>query len=241
MAYKDMNDNYLIRLYASYPEEAIRLIYEKYHDKVSKIDALASNLSSEYRADEYLKRCLGSKQELAIIDSQFKSSIDKVLDEYLKRLLKLYYQESTKELSMDRYAEYLLMVIGQSDEVLLRKQMEAFDYVEGALTTEVDQIYDSLVVLESYCFDLEQNEVAFSPEEKAIINTTIKEIKECMEEDDLETAKLKLVSLQMLMNLDVRFLTILKRIISFNLRLSEYVDYRNDNYLGNSDVHRKGR
>ena len=62
-----------------------------------------------------------------------------------------------------------------------------------------------------------------------------------MEAKDFETAKFKLVSLQMLMNLDVRFLRTLKRIISFNLRLGEFVDYRNDNQLGNDNSRTKGR
>ena len=241
MAYNNMNDYELIRLYASYPEEALRLINEKYKDKVQKIDALANNLSPEYSTDVYIEKYLKDEKQLSILNTQYKGSIEALLEEYLKRLIEQYYQESTRELSMGRYAEYLLMIIGKSEDELLAQQMAAFKYVEGALTSEEDQIYDSLVMLESYCFDLEQNEIVFSPEEKTIINATIREIRECMEAKDFETAKFKLVSLQMLMNLDVRFLRTLKRIISFNLRLGEFVDYRNDNQLGNDNSRTKGR
>ena len=241
MAYNNMNDYELIKLYASYPEEALRLINEKYKDKVQKIDALANNLSPEYSTDVYIEKYLKDEKQLSILNTQYKGSIEALLEEYLKRLIEQYYQESTRELSMGRYAEYLLMIIGKSEDELLAQQMAAFNYVEGALTSEEDQIYDSLVMLESYCFDLEQNEIVFSPEEKTIINATIREIRECMEAKDFETAKFKLVSLQMLMNLDVRFLRTLKRIISFNLRLGEFVDYRNDNQLGNDNSRTKGR
>ena len=86
-------------------------------------------------------------------------------------------------------------------------------------------------MLEGYVFDVESDEVIFTPEQRTIISSTIKTIREALEDKDVELAKLRLVSLQMLMNLDVKFLPTLKLIIEKKLLLSDFVDYDKGNSL----------
>ena len=117
------------------------------------------------------------------------------------------------------------MILGQSDKDLYQKKQERFSYLVKPLLDEPSQVYDSLNVLESYLFDLEADGAYISFEQKKTINTTIAEVRECMESGDIELAKLKIVALQMLMGLDVRFYPTLKEIITSNVNLKDYVSY----------------
>ncbi len=140
-------------------------------------------------------------------------------------LVTYFYENSPKELSYEQYKEYLLMVIDYSDRELYERQMERFNYVTRPIKDEEGQLFDSLNILQTYLMDITSDGFIFLLEDKQIIDSTITEIIECLENGDIETGKYKLVSLQMLMGLDVRFYPVLKNIITKNLPLSNFVDY----------------
>ncbi len=242
MAFKEINDFDLI-LNTSLDQPAVySILQEKYEieigtlSKISKIpyyemyepkavvEALCSNLKRQFSDKSLMSKLVNRKTNSNYIGHALNKQILAIEHEI--------YKSSSMEIPFQSYVEYLLMIAGEEPIELYRKQMESFNYLTESIKDGDEQVYDSLNVLEGFIFDVEQNEVMFTPEQRTLINETIREIKLALEEKDLELAKLKLVALQMLLNMDVKFLLTLRKIIVDGLRLRDFVDYGRD--FGNS-------
>lgn len=224
MDFKQLDDGKLLVLYEQNPELALEILGNKYSDEFNVYNRLCfffrdvkkKKLEDFVLEYKYNKEIHQSKY---IWKEDIGSSIHRSINELVWRL----YESSHQEIPFKDYREYLLLVIDKSDRELLKMQNERFNYIEGPITNEIDQIYDSLVIIESYLFDIESNGDLLSAAEKTLIDTTVEQIKRELERKDVRTAKLRLVALQMLMNMDIRFYHTLKTIIIGNVSIKDYV------------------
>lgn len=225
-----MDDRKILKIYKQSPEIAIDLLNDKYKDLIEIYDKLSNfaGVKKEPIIVELLEKhnSFSDKYDNAIsIGNDNPDFVGKEISLAIDLIVWSFYEATPREISFDDYKDYLFMILGQSDNDLYQKKQERFSYLVKPLLDEPSQVYDSLNVLESYLFDLEADGAYISFEQKKTINTTISEVRECMESGDIELAKLKIVALQMLMGLDVRFYPTLKEIITSNVNLKDYVSY----------------
>ena len=234
MAFKRINDIEILTSNKLSIEEKVSIFEEKYANKIAIIKYMSEKTHRYFDLKKEIQEWSNKNPNNKELLSDPSKAIDyfgDMLSGYLKDLGYILYSDSPMEIQAENYIEYCMMVSGKSDSELLVMQMQSFRYLDGPITEEYLQVFDSLNVLEGYVFDVESDEVIFTPEQRTIISSTIKTIREALEDKDVELAKLRLVSLQMLMNLDVKFLPTLKLIIEKRLLLSDFVDYDKGNSL----------
>jgi len=239
MSFKEINDYDLLNSNTLDSNSIYSILEEKYKAKLKKVNSIFAFLGySDSDFDYVIRKTIidtknsFNKSKFPVSNnknSRLKNIIGEQLDTIVNSLLMDVYRNSTKELSFDSFEEYVFMVAGKSDEQLYFEQMQAFNYLDRPIQDEFLQIYDSLTTLEGYLFDIESNEVMFTIEQRAVVERTIKRIRESLEDKDIELAKLRLVSLQMMMGLNVQFLPTLKYIIDNKVELRRYVEYNNGN------------
>ena len=236
---KKISDTKLITLYNSSPQMGLDMFYLKYEDVIYKSKKIYNWAGLEYDdkqlaviVDEYREKIFKPSKE----DFTERDFIGDRLLEMANSVIKVMYEATEMEIPFENYREYVFMVIGVSDEELKRSQDEKFAYIDRPLVDEEAQIYYSLELIEGYLFDLNSSGEGIEPEKQSIINTSLKEIDECLRLHDVETAKFKLVSLQMLFHLEVRFLPVLNQIIQKRLPLRNFVDFDNTGTKGKGRI-----
>ena len=240
MSFLHVSDSELFKIYNEDPVEAIDFFRIKYEDEIKNLKTVYEFYNnSSYTEKDFIS-------DIEILNKQFikKRNYDvsfNIVGDYLNTkinaVLEIIHNEAFKEIAFDSFREYFLMVEGKDSAELKRMQMARFNYIGRPLLDERDQVYDSLLILEHYIFDANSNEIVYSPEEIGYVNSAIIEIKNLMSENRIEEAKLKLVALQVIMSLDIRFYSTLKIILDNFLSLSKIinVDIFNNNRNNNKD------
>ena len=130
------------------------------------------------------------------------------------------------------------------DELLRRYEKEVLDNPQEFLSreskkfpsnyTEEDKVKSEYIGLQSYYFDKNSNESFFDPNQDYVIQQTLSEIKELIDQEDYDTASYFIVSLQILLDLDVRMNRVVYNMIQNSISISDFVD--TGKYLGNEDT-----
>ena len=240
-----LGDYDIYKIYISDPEKGYSIFRFKYSRQLDNYKRVAEFFGTGYLDRDFtdIIEDVYENRFRLLSESRKKEmfyAVGEVLDSKTDTIIKEAYHKSHKEIPYEDYKEYALKVVGKTYEELQEKQMDSFDYVDNPLTDERDQIYESLLMIDHYIMDENSNEIVFSPEQIGYINGTIQEIRDLLADYNLEEAKMKLVALQMMMGIDVRFYPTLKIIIEEDLSLLEVLN--RDTILGNyhDDNRREG-
>ena len=235
--FREIPDEKLLTIYSSNPEMGLEMIYKKYEYIIPKARNIYNFAGFDFDLRDLSEIVKKSQKDLIISNenNDKKEIIGKAILAGIDRVIRILYKETEMEIPYASYKDYLMMIAGKSERDLYHEQMSRFAYVDRPLIDERDQIYDSLNIIEGYLFDLDSNGEGYTPEQEAFINGIMREIRECLVDGDIERAKYKLVSLQMLFHMDIRFYPVLRRIIEERLPLRNFID------LNNTDNFGKGR
>ena len=230
--FRTIPDEKLLAIYSNTPEIGLDLIYKKYEDLILKAHKVYNYAGFDYDSKNLAEIVENSHKELIVGNDKNnkKEIIGKKIMDGIDRVIRILYKETEMEIPYASYKEYLMMIAGRSDAELYDAQMSRFAYIDRPLVDERDQIYDSLNIIQGYLFDLDSNGEGFTPEQEGLINGVMREIKMCLEENDIEMAKFKLVSLQMLFRMDVRFYPVLKRIIDERMSLRSFINLDSNDF-----------
>ncbi len=254
MRFFDVSDSELFRIFNDDPFEAIELFKIKYESEIKKINTVYQFYSkSAYTEQEFIldieklnnkyfnngtktdgfetdyikddkKKDGNIKDEITGFRYDNSNIVGDYLNAKIDAILEIIYNETFHEIDYEDFKDYFLMVEGKDAVELERMQMERFNYIGRPLVDERDQLYDSLVILEHYLFDVNSNEIVYTPEELGYVYGTINEIRDLISENRIEEAKMKLVALQMIMGLDVRFYPTLRIILDNFLSIRQIIN-----------------
>ena len=135
------------------------------------------------------------------------------------------------------------------EDLLLRFKSEIINNPQAFLASESkkfpsnyseeDKVKSEYMSLQSYYHDKNSNEGYFDSNQDFVIQETLGEIHELIDQKDYNTASYYIVSLQLLMGLEVRFNRIIYYMIQNSILVSDFVD--KEKYLGISNPYTQNR
>lgn len=228
---KDNKYDYLRELYEKDPSKAILELL----DLVSKEESPAVkrylliyekllNLDREEIKYHFMKDL---DSILKYNKEDIKNATELYFNERVKEIIKNYYSNSNAPVDYKRFESEFGIFIMSDDEIKQYEDNQFDFYGIRKIVNREERIYYSLTTLERIYVDNMSNEAMYSVEEINLIEESIELIKTDLYQKDLDSAQIRLVSLQLLMGIKVDFISTLKMIYKGMIKVSNYLSIEN--------------
>ena len=215
----------LIRLIAAHPDKAASIVlnlnkngyYTEFKDYLNICHLLNIN-------DEVITKNINEivKKTLETNDNQA-GRARKYIGDYFSELVEVLYERTDKMIPRKSFEAYLKLILDKTDEELLDYEELAFNY-EGYVISPEMRIYDALNDIINYLHDELGMARGFTPEQLSFFKQVEYEIIGLANAGDIQSARKKLVALQLYLDIGTKFRIELREFLFATLNVGDVLD-----------------
>ncbi len=228
----------LIKLMKSNPDKASDIVlnlekngyYTDFNEFIYLSNIINDNQITKIQLDLIIKEILKNEKS----DKELINYSKKIISERSKSIIDQLYDRTDKSIPRKSFEGYLYLIFDKSPEELKEYEDMAFTYEGYKMESPEERIYDSLNGILNYLHDELGQEAAYTPEQLSFFQATREEIVSLLEMGDIPAAKMKLVALQLHMDIGTKFRTELKEFLLVPINLKDYLDLDKGMDMGRS-------